>query len=102
LQLLHTVLDGLPSVLDAMMRGVGPALVLCAWLIFALVSYVYFHCIVPCRGWGFSGDNAAFGVPISIFALFLLFEVYYNHIAAVFTKPGGVPKDWVSDEKNAS
>lgn len=95
---LNRLLDVLPAWLDGCMRALGPALVLCAWLIFAGCSYVYFHCIVPAHGWELT---SAPGLPITIFALSLLFQVYYNHIMAVITPPGGVPKDWVSEDQRS-
>jgi hypothetical protein len=95
---LNRLLDVLPAWLDGCMRALGPALVLAAWLIFAGCSYVYFHCIVPAHGWDLT---SAPGLPITVFALSLLFQVYYNHIMAVITPPGGVPKDWVSAEERA-
>ena len=90
---LHRVLDALPRVLDVLMRGLGPALVFGAWCIFGGVSYVYFHCILPAHE---LHPGSGRGLPITVFALSLLFQVYYNHVMATFTPPGGVPSDWVS------
>jgi len=92
LRALHRLLDALPQILDLLMRGLGPVLVLAAWCIFAFVSVVYFYSIVPCRGWS---ATSGVGLPVSVLGLSLLFQVYYNHIMATFTPPGGVPKEWV-------
>lgn len=108
--------DVIPAAADLFVRTLGPILVLAAWSLFAFVTYVYFHSIMPAYGWSFlsidfkpehSGqaqDSALApvtdswmspGTPITIVGLFLLFEVCYNHIMAVFTPPGGRPADTV-------
>ena len=88
---LNRILDKLPGCLDTMMRGLGPALVVLAWFLFFCCAWVYFEDILPSRGW------ALFEWPSNVvtpFGLFLLWSIYYNHIMAVRTPPGGIPADW--------
>jgi hypothetical protein len=88
---LNRCIDYLPHVLDLLMRGLGPALVLVAWLLFASCAHVFFASIVPVHGWSVFTWPGAFIIP---YGLFLLAQVYYNHVMAVYSKPGGVPKEW--------
>lgn len=89
--LLAQCLDQTPRALDLAMRGLGPALVLLAWLLFGTCTYVFFASIVPVRAWSTTVWPGAFIIP---FGLFLLWNVLYNHGMAVFTRPGGLPADW--------
>ena len=89
---INRCLDMMPNVLDALMRGLGPALILLAWGLFGTCAFVFFYSIVPVHGWSFGTWPGCVIIP---YGLFLLFHVYYNHIFASFVSPGGRPKDWV-------
>jgi len=71
--------------MDLVMRILGPILVIFAWGLFACVTYIYFWHILPMRSldvWTFPGNiYTAVGV-------FILTNLYYNHVSAVFTSPG--------------
>ena len=89
---MNRCLNVLPSWLDGLVRALGPTLVLAAWILFGGCAWAYFHSVLPV--WD-AVPTSGWALPITLFGLSLLFQVYYNHIMAWWTKPGGVPKDWV-------
>jgi hypothetical protein len=87
LMIVTRIMDLIPDVIDWTMRILGPLLVIFAWLIFACFAYVYFNC--------FTAIDKSFKPWHSIYTymgLFILFNIYYNHIRAIFTSPGSAPK----------
>lgn len=75
--------------LNVFMKALGPMLVLLCWCLVGGVTYVYFQDIVPLNGWRLREPLGGGGV--TAVGLFILFNIVFNHVGAVFTPPGGVP-----------
>lgn len=70
------------------MRVLGPVLIAMAWALFAIFFYVYFVNLLPyvqLSPWAWPGN------AITALGLWLIFNIVYNHMMAVFTPPGSVP-----------
>jgi hypothetical protein len=81
-------IDHFTFVIDRSFIILGPILVLLAWLILSYFLYSYFYHLAPYAKF----DPWQFPYSIqTVIGLFLLFSIYYNHIAAVFTSPGYSP-----------
>ncbi len=85
-----SLVDRLQYLLDSSMIVVGPLLVLLAWAILAYFFYSYFHHLAPHAK--FDPWQYPYNLQ-TILGLYLVFSIYYNHIAAVFTAPGSPPSN---------
>jgi len=74
---------------SALIRGLGPALVAALYAILATHVYAYFKVIV---GLLKKRLGVGFGMVWVAIGLSLVYNITYNHLLAVFLKPGG-PRD---------
>jgi len=92
----NKIVESLPNIIDQGMVYAGPVLVVLAWVLVAMVVYIYFFHVMAIRkldSWSFPG------CPQTLFGYFILFNIVYNHVMAIFTSPGTIP-DYVSVPTN--
>jgi palmitoyltransferase len=86
----QTIISVLPRFVDVIMTVAGPILVVLAWSLFIAMVYIYFYHLLPT----YNFDSFSFpGILITPLGLFILFNLFYNHIMTIFTPPGTIGAD---------
>uniref|UniRef100_A0A0G4F5B9 Palmitoyltransferase n=1 Tax=Chromera velia CCMP2878 TaxID=1169474 RepID=A0A0G4F5B9_9ALVE len=74
------------GMIDTMMKLLGPILVVLAFVLYTLITYAYFVCVLPT--WTFAWPLKAL---VTSFGLFGLFNVVYNYVMCILTDAGEAP-----------
>lgn len=89
---LAPVIDRCLDCFDICIKCVGPVFMCIAFSLFSFETYTYFAYVVPFMGENTSLAGQAF---VTLVGLFLLLNMLYNYLKAMFTDPG-LPPEWDS------